>query len=35
MASFTVPIVTPIRHLPMRMRLVEPLSDDALFDFAA
>lgn len=33
MPSLTVPIVTPIRHLPMRIRLVDPLSDDALFDF--
>ncbi len=29
----TVPIVTPLRHLPMRVRAAVPITDDALFEF--
>lgn len=28
-----IPLLTTPRHLPMRVRLVEPLGDEALFDF--
>jgi Uma2 family endonuclease len=33
MQSHTVPIVTPLRHLPLRVRPAVAISDDALFEF--
>lgn len=32
-AEGTIPILTPLRHLPMRVRLAVALTDEALFEF--